>query len=187
MFTYQTLDIPAIPFCLLENWDYTQGGLEQDNYERNLKYTMTRKGQPVTPARNRRWTITGELLQWIHTHVTENYDMCGYAITTESADHLPHRDAAGDYKLLYVVDPGGDNVITSFYATSDDIPLGWRPNNFDSLEEIDRFKAETNSWIIINTRIVHGVSNMTGDRHLISLTCTGDPAKFQPKIHQHTQ
>jgi len=178
IFTYQELDIPPIPSCLLEDWDYTQGNLETDNYERNLQYKMTRNGIQVIPARNLRWTITGQLLHWINQHVTKKYDMCGYAITTGSADHLPHCDNSGDYKLLYVVDPGGDNVITSFYETSDDVPCGWRPSNYDSLIEIDRFKAKINSWIIINTRIIHGVSNITGERHLVSLTCFGNPEEF---------
>ncbi len=173
MITYRPLDLPKIPEELLVQ-DFSQNKLQVDNSDRNRQFTMTRDGQAVQPAWNRRWEINGALLDWIKENVSDRFHHVGYAVTQDAADHLPHRDLIGDYKIYYVVQAGGDDVVTRFYQTPNDVPPGWRPECFDDLIEIDSYRVPNESWVMVNTRILHGVTGITGQRHMVSLTFYGE-------------
>ena len=68
-----------------------------------------------------------------------------------------HKDTNGvRFRLNYIIDPGGDNVLTKFYN--------------DDKEEIDSIKIEPFRWHLFDTTVYHNVVNLEPGRIRFALT-----------------
>lgn len=89
-----------------------------------------------------------------------------------SGYHGAHLDSSRNYVLMYILDLGGDSVLTSFYKEDnkpfyrmrlvDSDPL--TINNYSQLTEIDSACFPSHTWVLLNGRILHGVSNIETTR-----------------------
>jgi len=172
---YRYLDkLPKVPLSLLrEISDYAP---EHREYVSVIDRVMTDKNANVPNLMYRRWTITPALTEWLKHNISDQLDKVGVQMSSPyngSGVHLPHTDShPRRWVLNYIVELGGDNVLTSFYKEKGH-PLVrehlTRPESYDDLELVEQFKAEPGRWWVLNAQIIHDAINITGNR--ISITC----------------
>lgn len=97
----------------------------------------------------------------------------------------PHCDLRRRYALNYILDCGGDNVRTVWYKEKgfpierlhDSGPEGksyWA--DYPNVEVIDDVVLGPGIWVLLNTRILHSVENITGYRCFLTVSL---PDMFQ--------
>jgi hypothetical protein len=92
----------------------------------------------------------------------------GQQIDGGSSHQGAHVDSTRNYALIYLLDPGGDNVITTWYK--EEGQPTYRPrktdldqltvNDYTRLIEIDSVCLPTNCWVLFNARTLHDVANI---------------------------
>ena len=126
-------------------------------------------------AHHARFNLSNNLLDWLHDNITndtENDCSVAYTYGNQSAPypvaHRLHRDTKRNWVLMYLVYPGGEDVVTSFYQQQDQplsIPIGNRPDIDPSkLTLIDSVVVETRRWFLLNAMIIHDVKNIISPR-----------------------
>lgn len=185
-FTYRFLDnLPQVPERFLTDFDqYKNNDMAWDV----TGWTTVWKGQEVGIADYNRHHAAGEFYEWLKTNIVE--DPIDFGITFHNhlnknpQHHYPHIDATRSYTLMYLVDQGGDNVITRWYKEKDG-PLV-RPerslhsqisNIYDKLEEIDSVYIPLRRWCLLHSKIIHGAFNLTRARKSIQISL-GPENKF---------
>lgn len=133
-----------------------------------------RDDAPVGNARGRRYKMDQEIVDWINTHVHDNYNDAGLFVMDGSVDHtmLPHSDQTRSMVAIYMIDPGGDNASTSYWQQHGQ-PLHRDLREFgldySKLELRYDVKWPKGKWVVMNTNILHSVENMTGVRLSIQI------------------
>ena len=162
----------------------------------------TRDHQMVKTIKSHRYAISDEFDQWVRDHVgtdprNDKYKEWGGVSVYDdhSSFFAPHVDITRDYAIMYVLDPGGTNVETSWYRQKGHelqrpdlqgvFDLGRVPRNFDSLEEIDRVCLPTNQWILLNATILHAVENVESTRIVIQISRDTLPNVGFSYVSQH--
>jgi hypothetical protein len=95
--------------------------------------------------------------------------------TTWGAEwHSPHADHARRGQLIYVLEPGGNDVTTTWYQEVDN------PTHRDhyignlvtdkNLIEIDSTQLKTKTWYYFCTDILHGAKGITEPRYSLCIT-----------------
>lgn len=93
--------------------------------------------------------------------------------------HLAHTDRVRRVAINYIIDTGGDNVITSWYRergqslhrpykAAGEVIAGRNHIEYSDLELLESVQFEANSWYMIQTDVIHDVQNITSNR--VSLT-----------------
>ena len=72
-------------------------------------------------------------------------------------DVAVHKDAGTSIKFCYLIQTGGDNVITTFY-------------NDDKITPLDSYCIELEQWHILKVNTWHGVSNFAPDQIRFAVT-----------------
>lgn len=122
-----------------------------------------------------------EFEQWskdyIHPHPFES----GATVSIGDAPiHGPHVDFRRRYNMVYILDAGGDNVRTVWYkerghpierlhAAGPEGKSYW-VKNYTDLEVIDDVVLEPGIWYLLNTKIIHSVENITGNRSMFTVS-----------------
>ena len=91
---------------------------------------------------------------WCKKNIIED---CYYAFQCSNVDLYVHKDEKSSTKLIYILDQGGDNVITKFFKQ-------------DKCTEIFSEKLDLHTWYILKTDIYHGVFNQIRPRYSICST-----------------
>lgn len=78
-----------------------------------------------------------------------------------------------DFNLMYVIEPGGDCVTTSFYKTTDELieiagPSRILPEQYRERIAVHEFVPR--QWIIMNNQCFHSVNGITGLRVGLSIS-----------------
>jgi len=176
MFLFKYLDLlPAIPVELLldpipdfseSNIGYFDNGSGWSNNATTHNATYTR------------WGINQGLTQWVQAHISSDVEMAGVQIMSWDESVLPGDRKVNphcDYRkwaLNYVYETGGENVATSFYGEKDQRILrdpGCRITNHESLTVLKTVVIEPNRWHILNTNVLHGVSNVETVRKAVTI------------------
>lgn len=135
--------------------------------------TAYRKEKLIKTAIFTKYSIPIKTKKWIYQNIVNNYFDIGVTFTQQGEEHLPHTDLYREYSLIYVLSQGGSNVITSFYSDGKQ-PLrknnGTQPTNLDNLFEIDSAVIPLETWTLLNSRVIHGVKNLTGTRIMIGIS-----------------
>jgi hypothetical protein len=192
MFTYVVLDhLPPVPdkfkkvvTDLLAKEDLSPyRDYEKSNNIQNTAGTIVPgyqnrqlliNGKSITSTQSMRFNIGEEWIDWIRANIYPDAELSssGVSVTTGSRYHGAHCDATRNYALIYLIDPGGDNVETVFWQEHGHPIVRPRINNVDQLfvsdynylTEIDRVRFPANRWVLMNTRILHGVENIDATR-----------------------
>ncbi len=135
------LNLPNIPDYLLEELNQL---LNNNKPEDRLFLTY-------------RWTSASKtkIEEWCNKNISENL-IWGLQIITGDLDL--HIDTPTRVKISYIIEPGGDNVITEFYK------------DFKSNVLLDTMKIDAKRWHILNVGIPHKVSGIDPGKVRISLT-----------------
>lgn len=107
---------------------------------------------PHAPHRGRsdyRWSDHNnqQLNEWCRLHVAPG---AYFAFMIMNGIQHIHKDDSCTAKLNYVIDPGGDNVITHIYN--------------DDQQEVARFRVEPYRWHVLQTSVFHSVSGIEPGR-----------------------
>jgi hypothetical protein len=106
----------------------------------------------------------------------------------ETDNRFPvHTDVSRSVVLNYIVDPGGDNVNTTFYQEQGFPIIRGKKIAFeqadsgtvkyDDLTILDTAVFKQNTWALIKSNVLHDISGMTRPRRLVSIGFT-DPSIF---------
>ncbi len=96
-----------------------------------------------------------ELTQWIKDNIPINVHYVEYIVTTKPV--TLHTDLGRKEAFNYILNAGGDNVVTEFYSE-------------DKSTLIDKIVCEPETWYGLNVSAPHCVSMQTETRCLISVT-----------------
>ena len=129
-----------------------------------------------------RYRACEELTEWIHNNITKNYVSMGVQIQNPGDDnhtHFPHTDTAPRHWVLnYNIQPGGDKVITHWYQQHGYTLIRegtTRPSNLDDLEIVDSVQIQPFRWHLLNTSVLHGVTNIQHPRIAITMGFATNP------------
>ena len=131
-------------------------------------------GEKIRSTQSMRFSLGDEWNNWIIENINPEAAniAAGVAFTTGSRYHGAHCDGARNYVLMYVLDQGGPNVETVFYQEqgrplfnprTKAIDTYW-VSDYSQLTEIERVCFPKKKWVLLNTRILHGVENIETTR-----------------------
>jgi hypothetical protein len=125
-----------------------------------------------------------ELIEWLITNIPE---CCKSMIlaqiqestTTLESTHIVHSDIERKSALNYIIDTGGENVVTSWYKEKEKnlyrnkISGGMQSDsgfiNYQNLEILDSTKFEKNAWYALDVEVLHDVDYIVDFRRSITL------------------
>ena len=120
------------------------------------------------------------LIDWLLKNVPGiNQDQIKGQIQS-SGTHIVHSDIRRFAALNYIVDTGGENVITSWYQEKNK-PLKRNKTiskqqsdegfvDYNNLEILDSVKFEKNKWYLIDVSVLHDVDNIETFRKSITIS-----------------
>jgi len=160
--------LPSIPADLLNN--------PIPNFElNNVSYIDGGENNQCTYTR---WGITDELSNWIQEHIIENISLAGIQTMTwpdEVSRHdryvSPHCDRR-KWALNYIIDPGGPDVRTEFYLEHNQSLLrdsNIRVFDYNRLTTVHNVNILPGKWHLINTNVLHGVTNVETVRKAVTV------------------
>ena len=171
--TYCFLDfLPKVPADLLE-------GLDAYKQQEPLVSFVDRTalGNNTKNSSYQRFGITGRLRQWLQFNIVRDPIDFGIAFDNIDAvdiDHHPHVDNSRQYSLNYIITAGGDNVLTNFYqetgkAVERDYTYKF-VTDYRNLNLIDSVQVPAGRWILVNTRVIHSITNLKTQRNSIQIS-----------------
>jgi hypothetical protein len=122
--------------------------------------------------------------QWVKDNIISNPVSITVRRTFgDSIMHGAHIDSNRRWAISLMLDRGGDDAITRFYKLPGH-PTEWPLmhklfDNMDDLVEIDAVKFPMDTWFVINTAIIHAVTNITGPRTFIQVGAMDLPFSFK--------
>lgn len=168
MFTAKTnINLPQIP----ENLEKSISAIAHDSQTPFLSYTA---GAGIFECK----AIDREIVYWSLRNLPVSLrSVCVQTIRAGDFEvHIDGPTANGpprEYNLMYVIEPGGDHVTTSFYKTNSElVELAGKdlvlPEPYRELIETFEFKPK--QWIIMNNQCFHRVTGITGLRVGLSIS-----------------
>ena len=116
-----------------------------------------------------RWEAKPDLIQWLKTNISNYVNIAGIQIMT--ADTIPHCDRR-HWAVNYLTDLGGSNVTTAFYQKENwpiVAPPSVRLPDYTGLKTLKQVVIEPGRWHILNTHILHGVTNVESQRQAVTI------------------
>lgn len=168
MFTAKTnLDLPPLPEKL-ENFVLEVAQTPQEPF---LSYIA---GDGIFECK----PINTELIYWAVRNLPVSLkSMCVQTIRNGDFEvHIDGPTATGpqrEFNLMYVIEPGGEHVTTSFYKTTDElIKLAGKDLVLpeEHRELIETFEFKPRQWVIMNNQCFHRVTGITGLRVGLSIS-----------------
>jgi hypothetical protein len=87
------------------------------------------------------------------------------------ASLVPHCDVNRTFSLNYVIEPGGENVTTTFYKEAREDPdlevIQFK--HPDELTLLNSYVCPKNGWTMLNVQQYHGVDNIENNRIVLML------------------
>jgi hypothetical protein len=127
--------------------------------------------------------VKGELFDWLANNLPIEINYCvaqQHQPKDMPSTHIVHSDIKRLYSLMYMIDTGGDNVITSWYQEKGKPRFRSKETGeyqsdsgfvgYDNLELLDSKIFEKNKWYLMATDILHDVGNITGFRQSIGIS-----------------
>lgn len=151
----------------------------QGLHEKYKDRVVVKDGNPVGFTFHYFQELTEDFTNWSRENIHPEAFDCGLRFCDGSRGSYlaPHTDIKRDIAVMYLLDTGGEHAETVWYhEDGEDLVRGRakHANNFDKLKEVDRVQLPTNTWVILNTLILHGVENLTGVRTTFQLSVNSD-------------
>lgn len=120
-----------------------------------------------------RYMLNHEIMDWVKTNIALDFDSMGLNYHNVSPDsNIPHVDRTRNWVLMWILDTGGDNVLTIFWQEKGfDLVrnAGCYPKKNHDLIEVERHLLKPNQWILLNGNVIHSVENICFTRKSIQL------------------
>jgi len=182
MFTAKTnLSLPKLPETVKQ--EIVKVALS--SAEAETPFLSYRSGEGIFECRN----ISKKTGMWCLQNLPVPFD--GLAVQSVRAGNFdPHVDGPSkrgpprNYNLMYIIDPGGDPVTTSFYKTTDYL-LSQVTKDYQLpkqlCEKIATFEFKADEWILMNNQCFHSVDGVSRTRIGLSISFYGQeiPASVQ--------
>jgi len=180
MFIYKILEnLPPVPIKIdqvVKHLQDTKLDQTADNYTSKYHDIKAREllvnGKTFETAKSVRFELGALWENWVKTHIHSEYLETGVNFTTKGQYHGAHLDSGRNYILIYLIESGGNKVDTVFYQENG-YPIE-RPrtkeydpchvHDYSNLTEIYRVEVPLRKWILLNTRILHGVEGIESTR-----------------------
>ena len=182
------LNLPQIPEHLLVFENPATQRLETNRLVKDSGYgkKQFKNGKELIPCAYTNVELTHEpLMDWLK----ENLDFLNeknkffYQYQT-AGSHIVHTDLKRRFALNYILDEGGDNVVTAWYQQNG-MPLirqtkqkGQQTDtgnvDYDELVEVDRVVCRKGRWYLISNGILHDVDTVQTLRRSVSLGFFGE-------------
>lgn len=168
MFTAKTgLNLPILPKEL-------EIDISQIAHRLNKPFLMYEAGNGLFECRD----INVPVLYWAVRNLPVSLrSVCIQTIRSGDFDvHVDGPTANGpprEFNLMYVIEPGGEHVTTSFYKTNNELLKLAGPNLVlpeQYREKIATFEFKPQQWIIMNNQCFHSVNGITGLRVGLSIS-----------------
>jgi hypothetical protein len=170
----KTLDLPNIPAELIPDLENLK--LKKTKSEAQAKsidnWTMTQGSQVVSNLSSYvRFDAPAELVDWARQNISDEFHNIGISYWTGGATGLPHTDLSRDVALFYLFTTGGDAVETKFWRYNGQIHFEGHihPESYEELELLESVVLNSNTWNILDAKVVHSVENLSGDRIALQL------------------
>lgn len=131
-----------------------------------------------------------ELLNWVHENISDRIKTV-WVQTIKGGNFGPHIDGPGRtsgsrryFNLMYIIDPGGDNVLTHFYKPIDSNIGDKTVFSNDEVVLKETFHYKPNTWNLMTNQEIHSVEGVTGTRLGLSISFYNPdlPQKFKDLI-----
>ena len=157
---YKYFDLPALP-----DWLIVQAISLVTNSTSSKQHRGVYKRYPVS----------SDILLWCQKNVLptlENNFKLGVQIFSSTPEY-PHTDGnRGSKALNFLIDAGGDNVITQ-WLQEESYPVtrerGYVANNGGKFLELEQVCLKPNTWHVLQTDVIHTVKNVTRPRIALSI------------------
>jgi hypothetical protein len=128
----------------------------------------------------KKYYINPDLKKWLDEILIpkiENYssihDCTVQRILKGYAGRPPHTDGYSDILLYYLIDAGGDSVLTNWYIEKNS-KLFREPNiknniSFENFQKIFSVVLPVKKWLLLETNILHNISNLETERIAIAI------------------
>jgi hypothetical protein len=136
---YRYLNLPKIPSDIFINYNF-------DEYEKKVQ-GLINPGYVWTDSFN------NEINEWCKKNICD--DMY-YAFQIIKTDIGIHTDNQTKIKFLYVLETGGDNVITEWYSEDNTV--------------VDSVVIQPNKWCVIKVDYPHAVKNIESGKTRFAIT-----------------
>ncbi len=101
----------------------------------------------------------------------------------KSITHGAHIDNSRKYAIWYMLERGGEDSRTRFYYEKGG-PIEWPWNekrvfnNMDDLIELEAVKWPMRQWFVINTSVIHAITDITGPRTSLQIGIKEDQLPY---------
>jgi hypothetical protein len=139
-------------------------------------------GSQCQSVTSQKWTISSELEQWLQNNIQDSWIDVGINLhNTVSHVMGPHIDDIKNEIMMYVIEPGGSNVETTWWQQHgfpaerpDKLPAvtgGFYTshNDYRDLTELDRVCIVPGQWVRMSTLVLHSVENITAPRTILKI------------------
>jgi hypothetical protein len=186
---WKNVDLPCVPKEMVD-------AQIQSMTKENQIFYIDPKHRDITYSKDRRcfsteyyaYGLAPTLKDWLlkHIHGAFCQDWPTGAVRTKPGPgnsttmtaHTDHRD----WKLMYVMEPGGKDAKTVFWREPGipllrpkDVGLPRIPAGQDSLVEISAVECDAGQWYLINGGVLHGATGVTGERSVIHVAFDNFP------------
>lgn len=190
---FEILDLPPIPLHLIQEIRERLGNdtkfLAKKSYQslagfeeyRNRKLSYT-NGEIKLSVTADRYLPSDALTSWITTNVHVNPISININLTNVNSNTFgPHVDPGRRQIIIYVIDPGGDDVTTKWWrqigypvirTDLQDITLKYNADvsDYTQLEECASLRISPGQWVkFCDTAILHSVENLTSCRLTVQI------------------
>jgi hypothetical protein len=184
---YKELAFPVVPLELinLELNKKKELGIEI-LYDTGYGNVYTKNSKNIIPCKLIREPIESQdLRDWLSRNILQNKLNKMFIATQESRNnkpstHIVHSDIKRKMALNYVIEPGGDNVITSWYQErgkdlyrskngSKNMQSDSGKVDYNNLEILESAVFQKNKWYALDVETLHDVDNITSIRKSISI------------------
>ena len=158
---------------------YYIGGAE-NHVDRIVKY----QGQEWESRYQVGYELGEDFDQWVKENICPDFVNATVRRSEgKSITHGAHIDNSRKYAIWYMLERGGEDSRTRFYYEKGG-PIEWPWNekrvfnNMDDLIELEAVKWPMRQWFIINTSVVHAITDITGPRTSLQIGIKEDQLPY---------
>jgi hypothetical protein len=160
------------------NTAYYPGGVET-----HVDRSVTLEGETYSSRYQVGYELGEDFDQWVRKNIVSDFVNATVRRSEgKSPLHGAHIDNSRRWAIWYMLERGGEDSRTRFYKLPGhptEWPLEHRVfNNMDELVEFDSVKWPVNQWFVINTSIIHAITDVTGARTSLQIGVMDIPYKF---------
>ena len=173
-FCYKFCDeLPQVPQSIIDEAynSFAQPIIKNNqnkNWDSKSKETYVENGLELHNVAFVQYDLPEHIIDWFKTNiVTSGYTDIRISKSTIGDGKLAHTDNTRDYVLIYMLECGGYRPETIFYCENEKPILrerGVRVYDYNTIKEIDKVYIPPEQWIMLNTKILHGVSGLSSHR-----------------------